>query len=366
MIYKNIIRPILFRLDPEETHDLTHHFATSVTDNEFILGIIGCLYKRNTPLLEQKIYGLSFGNPVGLAAGFDKNGLLLSLIHALGFGYSEIGSITAESSLGNPKPRLFRLPTDHGLINRMGLNNDGAENIINRLKSSTIPPFPIGINIAKTHNSRIIGDAAINDYLHSYNLAKEVADYITINISCPNTEEGKTFEDPVALDQLLTELLKNGNRQPMKPVFVKLSADLTENEIQSLVSICEQHQVNGYVATNTSSKREFLPNTDVELIDKIGRGGLSGKPLISKTTRVVSEVARLTDYKKPIIAVGGIDSAKTAIEMIKAGAWLLQVYTGLIYEGVRLPGIINQGISQYMLKNGFSKLEQIRNKSLPS
>lgn len=360
MIYKNIIRPILFQLDPEEAHDLTHHFAASVTDNEFILDLVGCLYKRENPLLEQKILGLTFSNPVGLAAGFDKNGRLLRLIHALGFGFSEIGSITAESSLGNPKPRLFRLPTDHGLINRMGLNNDGAENIISRLKSSTIPPFPLGINIAKTHNSRIIGDAAIHDYLHSYNLAQEVADYITINISCPNTEEGKTFEDPDALDQLLTELLKNRNRQPMKPVFVKLSADLTENEIQSLVSICEQHQVDGYVATNTSSKREFLSNTDLELIDRIGRGGLSGKPLISKSTRVIGEIARLTDYKKPIIAVGGINSAQTAIDVIKSGAWLIQLYTGLIYEGIGLPGKINKGIIKYMNMRGFTGISQIR------
>lgn len=360
MIYKNIIRPVLFKFDAEDAHDLTHHFAMSIAENEFILNAIRSIYMRDKPELRQTILGMQFNNPVGLAAGFDKNGRLLNAMHALGFGFSEIGSITAQSSSGNSKPRLFRLPDDLGLINRMGLNNDGAEKIVNRLKSSTIPPFPLGINIAKTHNPRIVGDAAIKDYVRSFILAEEIADYITINVSCPNTEEGKTFEDPVALDGLLGELYQSRNQNSKKPVFVKLSADLTESELEILVSICEKHHVDGYVATNTSSKRGYLSNTNSELIDQIGRGGLSGRPLISKSTKVVSGVARLTDYKKPIIAVGGIDSAETAIEMLKAGAWLLQVYTGLIYEGIGLPGKINRGISNFMKSCGLNSLNQIR------
>jgi dihydroorotate dehydrogenase len=360
MIYKNIIRPILFRLDPEEAHDLTHHFATSVTEDEFVLALLEYLFKRKTPLLEQQILGLSFRNPVGLAAGFDKNGRLIQIINALGFGFTEIGSITANSSKGNARPRLFRLQEDYALINRMGLNNDGADAIIKRVLSSIRPSFPVGINIAKTHNPMIIGDAAIQDYIHSFKLAQHVANYITLNISCPNTEEGKTFEDPNALNELLAEIYKQRDHDISVPILVKLSADLTDSELDSLISICESYDVDGYVATNTSSKRDSLSNTSYELVDQIGRGGLSGRPIKFKSHKIVGAIARRTEYKKPIIAVGGIDSAEAAIDMIKSGAWLIQLYTGLIYEGIGLPGQINKGITKFMLDRGITSLSELR------
>jgi len=360
MIYKNIIRPVLFNFDAEEAHDLTHHFAASLAENRFILNLIGSFYNRDIPYLEQNILGLNFRNPVGLAAGFDKNGKITQIIHSLGFGFTEIGSVTANSSSGNARPRLFRLKDDNALINRMGLNNDGADIIVERLKSSARPPFPIGINIAKTHDPKIIGDKAILDYVHSFKLAQYVADYITINISCPNTEEGKTFEDPVALNDLLTEIYKHRDEVKAIPVFVKLSADLTDEDLTTLVSICENHTVDGYVATNTSSKRDFLPHADFETIDRIGRGGLSGRPLLSKSMKIVRGIAKMTAFKKPIIAVGGVDSAESAIEMIRSGAWLIQVYTGLVYEGIGLPNKINRGISKYLRSHGLVNLEQLR------
>ena len=281
---------------------------------------------------------MKFKNPIGLAAGFDKNGTTPRAMEALGFGFVEIGSITAQSSKGNPKPRAFRLPEDKSLINRMGLNNEGSDKIVNRLKHHNLS-IPLGINIAKTNDSEIHGNAAISDYVYSYEKAKTVADYVTINISCPNTGEGKTFEDPDTLKSLLAEINPSGNDVP---TLVKFSVDTETKALSKLVEICESFNIDGYVATNTSSQRAHL-KTKSAILSSTANGGLSGSAISEKSDAVVSNLFGMLKGSKPIIGVGGIDSVESAQRKVDAGADLLQIYTGLVYEG---PGLVRK------LKNG--------------
>ncbi len=356
MIYKPLIKPLLFRLDTERAHDMTASIARRAGKSAMLNSFVRSLYDYQSPLLQQTFWGLPFRNPVGLAAGFDKNGYLPGAMQAIGMGFTEVGSITAQARDGNPKPRAFRLPADRALINRMGLNNDGARTIVNRLKD-TDPGIPVGINVAKTHDPDIMGDAAIKDYEFSYREACKIADYITVNISCPNTAEGKTFEEAGILDKLLSALLDR-NKSPSVPTLVKFSSDLEKDNLHSLLEICEQHGVDGYVACNTSSLRSGL-NTDPAVLESIGNGGLSGAPLAPKSVRIVQCIRELIGDGKPVIGVGGIDSFNTALAMLKAGANLLQVYTGLVYEGPALVKNINKGLARYLEDNGLTSLSDL-------
>ncbi|MFA5669378.1 MAG: quinone-dependent dihydroorotate dehydrogenase [Balneolaceae bacterium] len=331
MIYKHLLKPFLFAQNAEKAHDWALKTASSTHQSSTLQFLANAVYGGSDKGLAQNLMGLTFPNPIGLAAGFDKNGRTINAMAALGFGFVEVGSITAVPSKGNPKPRVFRLPEDRSLINRMGLNNDGAEVIINRLKNSQ-SKIPLGINIAKTNDMTIHGDAAILDYQTSYNLAKTVADYITVNISCPNTGEGKTFEDPAALKDLLQALtLKN---EPV-PTLVKFSVDTNKETLWELIALCEDLGVDGYVATNTSSTRTGL-QTPVDALQSIGNGGLSGAAIANKSTEVVSWIYDALKGKKPIIGVGGIDSPAQALAKLDAGANLIQLYSGLVYEGPAL------------------------------
>ena len=364
MIYKNLIRPFLFLMDPEKAHNRIHKMGVFFSRIPFLLSLFERLFVHKSPGLNQKIHGQIFENPVGLAAGFDKNAHLISLMPTLGFGFTEIGSITANPSNGNPLPRMFRLSDDHGIINRMGLNNDGAAQIVERILNSKHISIPLGINVAKTHDPSILGDKAIEDYITSFKIAQKIADYITINISCPNTEEGKTFEDPDALQTLLSSIKKIRSTDRFIPVYVKLSADLTPSELETLVAICESNEIDGYIATNTSSHRDNLSEKSTLLTQSIGKGGLSGASIYNKSLNTVRTLAKITQGIKPIIAVGGIDSAEKTIEMIQNGAWLIQIYTGLIYEGPLLPNKINRGLNRYMMTKGFTNLTQMRGSKL--
>jgi dihydroorotate dehydrogenase len=277
-------------------------------------------------------------------------------MEAIGFGFVEIGSITGNPSAGNPKPRMFRLLPDRALINRMGLNNDGAKTIIKRLKNKHFS-IPLGINIAKTHDPDILGDLAIRDYVHSFNEAKKIADYITVNISCPNTTEGKTFEDAAALDELLSALKIRDDARVI-PTAIKVSSDLSKAELIELLDVCENHRVHGYVACNTSSQREGL-QTDPDIINQIGKGGLSGRPITEKSLQIIKWIREATNGQKPIIGVGGIDSFDTALKMLLAGADLLQVYTGLIYEGPGLIKTINKELVQQLKELNITSIHQL-------
>ncbi len=360
MIYKKVIRPLFFGTDPEDSHDLTYALARKIANSDTLLHLTKSIF--NSPeansggLLKQDILGISFPNPVGLAAGFDKNGYLPGFFEALGFGYVEVGSITANASAGNPKPRLFRLPEEAALINRLGLNNQGSEEITKRLASQRIG-IPLGVNIAKTHNPQILGKDAILDYKKSWYGARTVADYVTINISCPNTEEGKTFEDPIALDELLAALYETASTTI---AFIKFSADLRPQELEKLFFICEKYGIDGYIASNTSAQRTHLSQTSESRLNQIGRGGLSGKPLFSRSLSLVEQLSEMTSGEKPIVGVGGIFCAEDALAMFKAGAWLIQTYTGLVYEGPFIARNICAGVQKHMKQEGLSSMADLR------
>ncbi|MDR9418876.1 quinone-dependent dihydroorotate dehydrogenase [Gracilimonas sp.] len=347
MIYKNLIKPILFKLEAEKAHELGLWTASKINQSPFLQEAVSTFFKKNDEGLEQTLFGCTFPNPIGLAAGFDKNGATPMAMEALGFGFVEVGSITARPSKGNPKPRAFRIPKDHSLINRMGLNNDGAEIITQRLEKLN-SSIPLGINIAKTNDPNIEGDDALRDYLFSYEKAQPAADYITVNISCPNTGEGKTFEDPGALKELLETLdPKAPNR---KPTLVKFTVDIDKTGLEKLITICEDFGVAGYVATNTSSNRTGL-KTDATKLQTIGNGGLSGRAIQKQSTQVIKWIHEITEGMKPIVGVGGIDSPEAAIKKIDAGARLIQIYTGLVYEG---PGLVPK-IKRKLLEAEFTQ-----------
>ena len=356
MIYNSLVKPLLFRLDAERAHDLTHQFAQNASENELLKSLARVIYNYQSPKLSQKMWGLEFENPVGLAAGFDKNGHIPEIMEAIGFGFIEIGSITGDPSTGNPKPRMFRLPTDQALINRMGLNNDGAKTIIKRLKNKNIS-IPLGVNIAKTHDPKVMGDLAIRDYVHSFTEAKKVADYITVNISCPNTTEGKTFEEPAVLEELLSALSIRDDARVV-PTLVKVSPDLSKDQLMSLLEVCEDHRVHGYVACNTSSNRKGL-RTQKDHLDDIGQGGLSGHPLSSQSLPIIRWISDALKGQKPIIGVGGVDSFSTALEMMLAGADLLQIYSGLVYKGPSLIKSINRQLLEQLEQLNVDSIHQL-------
>lgn len=355
-MYKYLARPLLFRLSADSTHDATVKMASSISKKKWIRNAVGSIYSYSNPTLEQNIFGLKFPNPIGLAAGFDKNATMAPVLSKMGFGYLEIGSITANPSTGNPKPRSFRLPADRSLINRLGLNNDGVQTISRRLVNLDVS-IPIGINIAKTHDPTITGEAAIQDYVTSFVILKEIADYITLNISCPNTTEGKTFEEPETLNALL-EHLEIGKDSSLPPVLVKFSVDLDDEQLEELVAICEDHAIDGYVATNTSSKRENLKTSPAK-VKQMGRGGLSGKAIAKRSTSMIRKIHTLTKGEKVIIGVGGISSGQDAIEKLKAGADLLQIYTALVYEGPGIVKKINREIAHYLKENDIEHVYHI-------
>ncbi len=356
-MYKYFIRPLLFRLPADYAHEATVKFASSVSKSRWLLKTSGSIYDYDEACLEQSIFGLKFPNPIGLAAGFDKNGTTCPLMEKMGFGFVEVGSITANPSIGNPKPRSFRLPEDKSLINRLGLNNDGVQTISRRLKKLKLG-IPLGINIAKSHDPKILGKDAVQDYKTSFDKVKDIADYITLNVSCPNTEEGKTFEDTESLSALLRALeIKKDASLPA--ILVKFSVDLDDQQLSELVDVCEDNAVDGYIAANTSSLRVGL-TTSPEIIRKIGRGGLSGKAIREKSTDMIRKIYKQTKGEKTIIGVGGISSGKDAIEKLKAGADLLQIYTGMIYEGPGIVKKINQELAAYLKKNDIDHIYHIR------
>lgn len=356
MFYKSLLKPLLFRFDPEKVHNQIHRAAQKTARSRLLGSAVESLYDFQSPLLEQDFWGCTFRNPIGLAAGFDKNGCLVKAMEQLGMGYVEVGSITAQPRCGNPRPRAFRLPADRALINRMGLNNDGAQTVVKRLQNCR-RTIPVGINIAKTHDPDIMGTDAIEDYLFSYRQARTIADYITVNISCPNTTEGKTFEEPGVLDELLSVLLHDSELDRV-PTLVKFSSDLTRDRLALLVEVCESHHVDGYVACNTSSGRRNL-KTSREQLQAIGSGGLSGVPIAAKSLRIVGWLREMIAPHTPIIGVGGIHSVDSALAMLQAGANLLQIYTGLIYEGPGLVKTINRGLVDHLQARGLRSLKEL-------
>lgn len=346
-MYKLLLRPILFLFDPEAVH---HFTFKSIKFSRKILGVAAirrALYKFEDKKLERQLFGLTFKNPVGIAAGFDKNGILLNELEDFGFGFIEIGTVTPKSQIGNPKPRLFRLKKDKAIINRMGFNNDGVDAVALRLKHKKTNLI-IGGNIGKntaTHN-----DDAKADFIYNFKSLHEVVDYFVVNVSCPNIGDVKKLQDQEFLEDLLIELktLNETYAQP-KPILLKIAPDLNESQLDEVIDIVQKSKIDGVISTNTTITREKLL-TSKEKIEAIGNGGLSGQPLKDKSTEVIRYLAEKSNKSFPIIGVGGIHSAEDALEKIEAGADLVQIYTGFIYEGPKLVKRINKEILSKTIK----------------
>ena len=342
-MYKFLVRPLLFLFAPE-----TIHFIVScILKVTFIIPglsyIISRLFTLENKRLVRDVAGLKFKNPVGLAAGFDKNASLFNELSNLGFSFVEIGTITPEPQTGNKKPRSFRLAKDSALINRMGFNNYGIEEIVKRLKGKRFDII-IGGNIGK--NTKTTNKDAYNDYEICLRKIYDHVDYIAVNVSCPNIDNLTELQDAKALENILHRLMEIRKKQTKhKPVFLKISPDLSNRQLDEIIDISVNTGINGIIATNTTIERKEL-RTSQDKIDKIGSGGLSGKPLTNRSTATIKYINKKLDGKLPIIGVGGIMSPEDAIEKIEAGATLVQVYTGFIYEGPYLVKRINKAIAK--------------------
>jgi len=357
-----LVRSILFSLPPESAHNVATGAARLA--QSVLPRVIDSAYSYAHPRLHMSLFGKQFTNPVGLAAGFDKNAQLITFWRKLGFGFVEVGSVSARRSKGNRKPRAFRLPADQALINRMGLNNHGVARVAKRVqKHAGTKAFPIGVNIAKTNDPALTGEAGIEDFCITFRTIAPFADYIALNVSCPNTEDGKTFEDPNTLDDLLRAVMREREELIRKPpVLVKLSPPLMDafvldSLIDELIMVSMAHGVNGFIASNTAPDREHLVS-ETSLVESIGRGGLSGLPIQSRSTQLVRYLYRKTKGQTPIIGVGGIASAEAAYSKIRAGASLVQLYTGLVYNGPGLVREIKQNLVRLLQEDGFSAISK--------
>lgn len=331
----SLLRKALFQLDPERAHAL----ATWALDQAPQAARLLAGEARDNAALRRTLFGLSFPNPVGIAAGFDKNGTHLTGLAALGFGFLEVGSVTWQPSEGNAKPRLFRLPADGALINRMGLNNEGAEAVAARLAHRPALDVPLFINIAKSHDTTLTGASAIEDYRRSVALLAPLADVVVLNISCPNAGDGRTFEAPEALEALLTSTLPHAAG---RPVLIKISPDLDFDVLDAVIEVAESFDLAGYTATNTTVSRGGL-RTSPATLAAIGKGGLSGEPLFERAIATVRRLRART--ARPIVGVGGINSALRAEQMLTAGAQLVQIYSGFVYQGPHFPAQICAALS---------------------
>ncbi len=360
MFYETVINPILLSIDPESVHNFISRRIRLLERSKPLYDFISRKCRVQDERLAVEALGTTFTNPVGLAAGFDKNASLVRSIPAFGFGFIEIGSVSALPWEGNPRPRLFRLPKDKALINRMGLGNIGAEKVKERLLEGKCP-VPLGLNIVKTPDPAIVGDDAIADFVHSYTLLHHYAAYVTLNISCPNTQEGKTFEDPDVLERLLQAIMVERRRRveyKEQPLLVKLSPDLSDEQLEKIVMISKRYDISGFVCTNTTLKRDGL-KTHPKGLKKIGKGGLSGKPLRKPALALLSQVYQLTRGKIPLIGVGGIFTAEDAYERIKAGASLVQLYTSFVYNGPFTVKRMNEGLLRLIGKDEIENIQDI-------
>ncbi|WP_068773724.1 quinone-dependent dihydroorotate dehydrogenase [Paenibacillus sp. FJAT-26967] len=358
MVYKSIAKPVLFRMDPEKAHHLTVHgleFASKVP------GLPSCIQAvwgvRKAAELQMSLWNLSFPSPVGLAAGLDKNGVAVAGFSQMGFGFMEVGTVTPKPQSGNDKPRLFRLPEDDALINRMGFNNLGAQAMADSLGKLKSTPIPVAVNIGK--NKVTPNEHAEEDYRSCIRTLYSHGDFFVVNISSPNTPDLRNLQHGNDLQRLLDAVVGEMNAQHQehggspKPVLVKIAPDLTDIELQSTISVIEASGVSGIIISNTTLSRDGLshPNRDQA-------GGLSGRPLTIRSTELISRVYAMTGGKLPIIGSGGIFTAQDAYDKIKAGASLVEIYTALIYEGPGILKKLNEGLLALLKKDGYTHISQ--------
>lgn len=342
----SLIKPILFKFDPENVHYLVTdglHIANRIPGGAAISRAIWSVEDRK---LEREVFGLKFKNPVGLAAGFDKNGLMIKEMANLGFGFVEVGTVTPLPQPGNPKPRMFRLPADEALINRMGFNNGGVDAMVERVaeyrstNAAKQQRVIIGGNIGK--NKVTANQDAVNDYIICFDKLFDVVDYFVVNVSSPNTPGLRELQEKGPLLNILATLQQRNSKNSIsRPILLKIAPDLTNEQLDDIVDIVQQSGIAGVIATNTTISREDLHSPEAL---KTEAGGLSGKPLTSRSTEVIAYLHKKSNGSFPIIGVGGIHSAEDALEKLNAGASLVQLYTGFIYEGPGLIGRINKAL----------------------
>tara|TARA_B100000963_G_scaffold251337_1_gene220212 strand:+ start:3404 stop:4567 length:1164 start_codon:yes stop_codon:yes gene_type:complete len=358
------VRPLIFLMEPEEAHYSLKRVGVFLGKNPITRGLTSALMDYNHKSLAIEVDGIKYRNPVGLSAGFDKDGELTKIYPSLGFGLAELGSFTGEICPGNPGKRLFRMIKSKAIVVWYGLNNEGAETISKRLANEDFGRLRVGINAANSNLTPEFDlDASINDYLKTMKLFKDIGDYYTVNISCPNTQEGEPFVDKDNLDVLLAAIVKEIRPISKKPIYVKLAADMTLEEINTIVDACVEWGMDGVVCTNLAKPEhnsEHRPEeypTEKGLLPK-GKGAMSGLPLQRISTNVIRHVYRRTEGKLTIIGVGGIFSAKDAYEKITSGASLLHMITTMIFDGPQNINEINRGLVKLLKKDGFKSLSE--------
>ncbi|SDR84796.1 dihydroorotate oxidase A [Polaribacter sp. KT25b] len=349
-MYKLIIRPIFFLFDPEKIHYFTFYLIKFLCKIPFVSNIFRSLYQINDKKLERTLFGLSFKNPVGLAAGFDKNAVLYNELANFGFGFIEIGTVTPKGQVGNPKKRLFRLKDDQGIINRMGFNNEGLQTAIQQLKKNKGKVI-IGGNIGK--NTQTLPENYTADYLECLKGLHPYVDYFVLNVSCPNVGSHAKLNDKdylvelISACQKLNSELSKTSQSKLKPILLKIAPDLNNQQLDEIIELVAETKIDGVIASNTSTNRDNL-KVSKERLAAIGNGGVSGQPIKDQSTKVIKYLADNSNKSFPIIGVGGIHSEKDALEKIEVGADLVQIYTGFIYEG---PGLVKR-INKAILTNG--------------
>lgn len=349
-LYRHLVKKVFFLFDPEDVHDRMTNVGVLLGKFALTRKITGLLFGYEHPALRQRICGVDFPNPVGLAAGFDKNVQLPAILPSVGFGFMEGGSITGEACEGNPRPRLWRLKKTGSLVVYYGLKNDGVQSIAQKLQGKKFA-FPLGISVAKTNSPQTVTkEEGIADYLKGYALMKDAADYITINISCPNAYGGCPFTNPQYLEQLLKEVAALGMD---KPVFIKLSPDLSEQELDEIIGIARKYQISGFVSTNLTKNRN---NPHLKETQLPAQGGISGKALTALADEQVSRLYAKVGQEFVIIGCGGIFSAQDAYRKIRQGASLVQLITGMIFEGPQLIGEINRELVRLLRADGFTSI----------
>lgn len=335
-MYRKILRPLLFTLKPETVHHIIVHLLKILFRLPLVSRLTSWVYDVNNPRLKRKFLGMTFKNPVGMAAGFDKNAKVFKEFSHFGFSFIEIGTVTPLAQSGNPKPRSFRLTKDQALINRMGFNNIGVDRVVKRLKN-THSGIVVGGNIGK--NTETPNDESLNDYATAFNKIYNHVDYVVINLSCPNIKNLNELQDKNRTMEILNELMRiRSLHQEKKPLLLKISPDLDNKQLDDVMDIFYSTGIDAIIATNTTIQRKNL-STDSGKVKQIGDGGLSGKPLKQRSTEIIRYLNENSGGQIPIIGVGGIMSPKDALEKLSAGATLVQIYTGFIYNG---PGLVKQ------------------------
>lgn len=344
-MYKHFLKPILFRFNPEKAHNMTFSALKALRHIPFAQSTIRALYHRDTPDLSREVFGINFPNPVGLAGGLDKNGEFYNDLANFGFGFVEIGSLTPKPQDGNPKPRCWRVPADKAMINRFGINNKGVKYAVEQLRKNR-PEVIVAANISK--NTSSVNDEAAKDYETSFGLLYDFVDMFVVNVSCPNVVGLTSLQDISFLSDIVDRLLDQRMLyDAYKPILLKVSPDLSHEQLDDIIDYSLRSGIDGLVAGNTTRSREGLNSISQQRIEEIGNGGLSGAPVHKKNVELVRYIHQKSAGKLPIIGVGGIMSGEDAKEMLDAGASLVEIYTGFVFEG---PGLIKR-INKYLQKS---------------